>query len=75
MNTIRTMPDDKLQIMLEKYVEKYERYKQFVNEETERAEEKVIEISNEIKSREEFRKNLKVVIPNERYKHFVDEEE
>jgi hypothetical protein len=61
--------------MLEKYVEKYERYKQFVNEETERAEEKVIEISNEIKSREEFRKNLKVVIPNERYKHFVDEEE
>ena len=74
MNVIRTMPDDKLQIMLEKYVEKYERYKQFVNEETERAEAKVIEISNELKSREEFRKNLKVVIPNERYKHFVDEE-
>ena len=75
MNTIRTMPDDKLQIMLEKYVEKYERYKHFVNEETERAEAKVNEISNELKSCEEFRKNLKVVIPNERYKHFVDEEE
>ena len=74
MNII-TMPDDKLKELLEKYIEKNDRYKRFVNEETDRTEEKLIEINQELKSREEFRKGLKVVIPNQRYKHFVDEEE
>jgi hypothetical protein len=74
MNII-TMPDDKLKELLEKYIEKSDRYKRFVNEETDRTEEKLIEINQELKSREEFRKGLKVVIPNQRYKHFVDEEE
>jgi len=53
-----TMPDDKLKELLEKYVEKSERYKNFVNEETTRTEEKLIFINNELKSREEFRSRL-----------------
>ena len=72
--TYSTMPDDKLKILLEKYTEKLDRYKNFVNEETERTEDKLLFISNELKSREDFRKNLTIRF-NERYKHFVDEEE
>jgi hypothetical protein len=67
-----TMPDDKLKELLEKYIEKCDRCKKFVNEETERSEEKLLMINNELKSREEFRKSL---YTNKRYKHFVDEEE
>lgn len=55
---IRVLPDKKLEEMLEKYTEKSERYKHFVNEETERAEKKVIEIHQELKEREEQRKLL-----------------
>lgn len=56
---ISNLPDTKLNDMLEKYVEKYERYKFFVNEETERSENKLIEINNELKRREEFRNLMK----------------
>ena len=56
---IETLPDDKLKLLLEKYVEKNTRYKFFVNEETERSEKKLIEINNELKRREEFRNSLK----------------
>lgn len=69
---LRTLPDDKLKLLLEKYIEKNDRYKRFINEETDRTEEKLIEINNELKSREEFRQSLG---SNKRYKHFVDEEE
>lgn len=55
---IRVLPDDKLNDMLEKYTEKNERYKHFVNEETERSEIILNDINNEIKKREEFRKQL-----------------
>jgi hypothetical protein len=55
---IETMPDHKLSAMLEKYTEKNERYKFFVNEETERSEVKLNLIKEEIKKREEFRKQL-----------------
>lgn len=55
---IETMPDDKLNALSEKYSAKYERYKFFVNEETDRTEEKLIIINEEIKKREEFRKQL-----------------
>lgn len=55
---IRVLPDKKLEEMLEKYIEKSDRYKFFVNEETERTELKVIEINNELKKREEERKLL-----------------
>jgi hypothetical protein len=52
---IKTLPDDKLKLLLEKYVEKNTRYKFFVNEETDRSELALIEINNELKRREEFR--------------------
>ena len=68
--TYSTMPDDKLKLLLEKYTEKLDRYKNFVNEETDRTEDKLLFISNELKSREDFRKNLSVRF-NERYKQFV----
>ena len=55
---IRVLPDKKLEEMLEKYIEKNERYKHFVNEETDRTEQKVIEINEELKYREEQRKLL-----------------
>lgn len=55
---IRVLPDKKLEEMLEKYIEKNERYKHFVNEETDRSEKKVIEINEELKYREEQRKLL-----------------
>jgi len=71
--TYSTMPDDKLKLLLEKYTEKLDRYKNFVNEETDRTEDKLLFISNELKSREDFRKNLTIRF-NERYKHFVEEE-
>jgi hypothetical protein len=59
---IRVLPDKKLEEMLEKYVEKSERYKHFVNEETDRTEKKVLEISQELKEREEQRKLLHAFI-------------
>ena len=55
---IKVLPDKKLEEMLEKYIEKSERYKHFVNEETDRAEKKVLEINQELKEREEQRKLL-----------------
>jgi hypothetical protein len=67
-----TMPDDKLKELLEQYIEKKERCKKCVNEETERTEEKLLMINNELRMREDFRKRLG---SNKRYKHFVDEEE
>lgn len=59
---IRVLPDKKLEEMLEKYMEKSERYKHFVNEETDRTEKKVLEISQELKDREEQRKLLHAFI-------------
>jgi hypothetical protein len=59
---IRVLPDKKLEELLEKYVEKSERYKHFVNEETDRAEKKVLEINQELKDREEQRKLLHAFI-------------
>ena len=56
---IETLPDDKLKLLLEKYIEKNTRYKFFVNEETERSEKKLIEINNELKRRKEFRNSIK----------------
>jgi len=56
---LKTMPDDKLNLLLEKYVEKNTRYKFFVNEETNRSENILIEINNELKDREIFRNSLK----------------
>ena len=53
------LPDEKLNELLMKYVEKNERYKFFVNEETDRTEKKLIDINNELKRREEFRNQLK----------------
>ena len=52
------LPDEKLKELIEKYVEKSERYKLFVNEETDRTEQKLIKINNELKKREEFRRTL-----------------
>jgi hypothetical protein len=52
------LPDKKLKELIEKYVEKSERYKLFVNEETDRTEQKLIKINNELKKREEFRRTL-----------------
>jgi len=66
---LKTMPDDKLKLLLEKYVEKNTRYKFFVNEETDRSENILIEINNELKNREEFRKLLKGM------KHIIDIDE
>ena len=68
-----TMPDNKLKELLEQYIEKNERCKKCVNEETERTEEKLLMINNELRMREEFRKSL--YNNNKRYKHFVDDEE
>jgi hypothetical protein len=56
---LKTMPDKKLEELLEKYVEKNTRYKFFVNEETDRSENILIEINNELKDREIFRNSLK----------------
>lgn len=50
--------DEQLKELHEKYTEKNERYKHFVNEETERSEMKLNEINDEIKKREEFKKQL-----------------
>jgi hypothetical protein len=54
----RVLPDKKLEELLEKYMEKSDRYKHFVNEETYRTEKKVLEINQELKDREEQRKLL-----------------
>jgi len=61
------LPDEKLEELLMKYVEKSERYKFFVNEETYRTEEKVLEINNEIKRREEFRNLLQSKTNNSKF--------
>jgi hypothetical protein len=53
------LPDEKLMQLLEKYMEKNTRYKFFVNEETDRTEERLVEINNELKRREEFRSNMR----------------
>lgn len=53
------LPDEKLMQLLEKYMEKNTRYKFFVNEETDRTEERLVEINNELKRREEFRSNIR----------------
>jgi hypothetical protein len=55
---IKVLPDKKLEELLEKYIEKSDRYKHFTNEETERTEEKVLKINEELKYREEQRKLL-----------------
>lgn len=59
---IRILPDKKLEEMLEKYIDKSERYKHFVDEETDITEKKVLEISQELKEREEQRKLLHAFI-------------
>ena len=59
---ISVLPDKKLEEMLEKYIEKSERYKHFHNEETDRSEKKVLEINEELKYREEQRKLLHTFI-------------
>ena len=63
MDCINNMPDDKLNEMLVKYTNKYGRYYLFVNEETERAKQKVDDITNEIKRRAEFRESMKSTKP------------
>jgi len=55
---LRTLPDKKLEELLEKYTEKNTRYKHFVNEETDRTENIVLSINTELKDREEQRKLL-----------------
>ena len=55
---IKVLPDKKLEELLEKYIEKSDRYKHFTNEESERTEEKVLKINEELKYREEQRKLL-----------------
>jgi hypothetical protein len=66
---LKTMPDKKLEELLEKYTEKNTRYKFFVNEETDRSENILIEINNELKEREQFRNQLKGK------KHIIDIDE
>jgi hypothetical protein len=58
---MNNLPDDKLNEMLAKYTNKYERYCFCVNEETERSRQKVEDITNEIKRRKEFRESLKPI--------------
>ena len=41
---LRTLPDKKLEELLEKYTEKNTRYKHFVNEETDRTENIVYQL-------------------------------
>jgi hypothetical protein len=55
---IKVLPDKKLEELLEKYIDKSDRYKHFTNEESERTEEKVLKINEELKYREEQRKLL-----------------
>ena len=57
---LRTLPDKKLEELLEKYTEKNTRYKHFVNEETDRTENIVLAINTELKDREEQRKLLHI---------------
>jgi hypothetical protein len=53
--SIHTLPDKKINELIEKYIEKSTRYKLCVNEETDRTEQMLIELNNELKNREEFR--------------------
>lgn len=57
-------PDISIEKEIEKYVEKSERYKFFVNEETERTELKLKRLRDELHYREEFRKQLKEIKTN-----------
>jgi hypothetical protein len=58
IKVLKTLPDKKLEELLEKYTEKNTRYKHFVNEETDRTENIVLAINTELKDREEQRKLL-----------------
>jgi len=58
IKVLRTIPDKKLEELLEKYTEKNTRYKHFVNEETDRTDKIVLAINAELKDREEQRKLL-----------------
>jgi hypothetical protein len=60
IKVLRTIPDKKLEELLEKYTEKNTRYKHFVNEETDRTDKIVLAINAELKDREEQRKLLHV---------------
>ena len=60
IKVFRTLPDKKLEELLEKYTEKNTRYKHFVNEETDRTDKIVLAINAELKDREEQRKLLHV---------------
>ena len=55
---INMLPDKTLEVLLEKYTEKNERYKHFVNEESDRADKMVLMISAELKEREDQRRLL-----------------
>ena len=55
---INMLPDKTLETLLEKYTEKNERYKHFVNEESDRADKMVLMISAELKERREHRSLL-----------------
>jgi predicted flavoprotein YhiN len=55
---INMLPDKTLETLLEKYTEKNERYKHFVNEESDRADKMVLMISAELKEREDQRRLL-----------------
>jgi predicted flavoprotein YhiN len=59
---INMLPDKSLEVLLEKYIEKSDRYKNFRNEELDRSEKKVIEIMNELNLRKEHRSLLDVFI-------------
>ena len=58
IKVLRTIPDKKLEELLEKFTEKNTRYKHFVNEETDRTDKIVLAINAELKDREEQRKLL-----------------
>jgi hypothetical protein len=59
---INMLPDKTLETLLEKYTEKNERYKHFVNEESDRSDKMVIMISEELKARKEQRSLLDTFI-------------
>ena len=57
-------PDISIEKEIEKYTEKNERYKFFVNEETERTEIKLKRLKDELHYREKFRQQLKELRTN-----------
>lgn len=56
---MKMLPDKELTNLLEKYIEKSERYKHLANEEHDRTELKVLAIQQELKNREDLRKLMK----------------